>query len=463
MNLDKQVSPLPLFPVLKESVRLKKLPEFCWVIDVEGEWNHPLIPMEAFFLANCNGELSTRDLSYMMQQLFGFSHEEAQGQAYAIIKKYENCIKMAAYSKKQNFRYDPNQFLYITDPQKSSACSRCHTPCEMHLSLTHGCNFRCIYCFNASGQRFEDELTTEYWLNIIRQAAGLQVAKCTLTGGEPMMHPGFFEIVEELCRLDMLTCICTNGSFLTEQAVSRLKSAGTPMVQVSLDTADGPLNKYMTKHNGLQEVLRGIRRLTDANIPVQVKSVLTPLNIASIPAMLHICQEVGVQKVLLDRFDISANGRGNLQLLVNDEQVEACKAQLRKESYGNMKVHALMHTQNWKTKDDIIPCGAFRRSFLVLPNGDMNACEKLGNVPEMTIGNLQGESLLDLWNSPVISTIIDPPPSRICSTCQTCQLFGQCRTGCYAIKYCLKQDFYSIDPRCMYAPKENNPYKNNVH
>jgi pyrroloquinoline quinone biosynthesis protein E len=116
---------------------------------------------------------------------------------------------------------------------------------------------------------------------------------------------------------------------------------------------------------------------------------------------------------------------------------------------GKMMVKAVAHPTTWHDEEDIVPCGAFRRSFIVLPSGDISACEKLIDVPEMTAGNIKLEILNEIWFGQRIYGLINPPFEKIDPTCQVCKNFEECRTGCYAIKYFQKINMYQKDPRCF--------------
>ena len=59
----------------------------------------------------------------------------------------------------------------------------------------------------------------------------------SFSGGEPMVHPRFFEMVEYACSRGAELKIETNGHYLTPENCERLKALGVKAVQVSLDGA----------------------------------------------------------------------------------------------------------------------------------------------------------------------------------------------------------------------------------
>jgi pyrroloquinoline quinone biosynthesis protein E len=186
------------------------------------------------------------------------------------------------------------------------------------------------------------------------------------------------------------------------------------------------------------------------------------LNSAGIAELINRCVESGVERLILDRFSLSSAGRGDAALLVSDAQMAAAREQItaHHERYaGKIDVRAVAHSDTWTCEADAVPCGAFRRSFIVLPNGDVSVCEKLIGIPEMTAGNIRRSLVSAIWNNKNINAILFPPTERFNSVCRECASLPVCRSGCYAIKYFLGVNPYGVDPRCYKAEYLNNPYQ----
>lgn len=450
------------YPVLKDTVRIKKLPGFCWVIELISDCNRAIAPLEAFLLANCTGEWSLKQLCYLLERTYGIRAENAKEIAYKTLEELSPCIVWLEKPERKAYSYTPTDFLYHTRRGALSEQERCDTPCELFLSLTNACNFRCIYCFNASGQVQPEEIGTKTWLACIRQAGEMGVLKCTLTGGEPMLYPGFYAILEEFAKYRIMPYICTNGSMIGEEEVKIFRALGIQALQISMDSAVPDIHHKLTETNdSFIKVVRGIERLTAAGIAVNVKTVLTPYNLQDIHKLIALCSRIGVNKLTLDRFDVSSCGRGGAELLVSEKQMEEVKAliaECRKQTADKLTVAAASHTKKWKNEKDILFCGAFRHTMVILPNGDVSVCEKLVHVPEMTVGNISRDKLYDIWNSEKIKAILSPPEEKRDAVCRGCPYLEKCGTGCFAIKYFLKQNPFGTDPRCWLASRDNNPY-----
>lgn len=74
-----------------------------------------------------------------------------------------------------------------------------------------GCNLRCRYCDTTYS--FKADTAEDMCLNdIIKKCKEYGNKHITLTGGEPLIHKEALELVKQLCKLDYIVNIETNGS-----------------------------------------------------------------------------------------------------------------------------------------------------------------------------------------------------------------------------------------------------------
>ncbi len=110
-------------------------------------------------------------------------------------------------------------------------------PC-MNLMITGKCNLNCIHCFNAKdNERLNTELTYEEVLSILDQARDIGVQSFTITGGEPLVHKHFMDIVHGIYDRDMNVFeLNTNGILITQQMLDEFKEIGcNPLIKISFD------------------------------------------------------------------------------------------------------------------------------------------------------------------------------------------------------------------------------------
>src|SRR6476646_7005342 len=102
---------------------------------------------------------------------------------------------------------------------------------DLRVSLTDRCNLRCSYCMPAEGLDWlprDDVLTDDEVVRLIDVAVTrLGVDEVRFTGGEPLIRPGFVDIVTRTALLAPrpLMSVTTNGIGL-ERTAEALASAG---------------------------------------------------------------------------------------------------------------------------------------------------------------------------------------------------------------------------------------------
>jgi cyclic pyranopterin phosphate synthase len=144
---------------------------------------------------------------------------------------------------------------------------------ELRMSVIDRCNFRCSYCMPADSLQgrgiflpLEKLLTDHEIEDVVRAFIGLGVRKLRLTGGEPLVRPGFPALVEKLTALPGLddVALTTNGVMLPRLAED-LRSAGLGRITVSLDSLDQAVLDTMSGGKArLEAILEGIGAAEDA-------------------------------------------------------------------------------------------------------------------------------------------------------------------------------------------------------
>ena len=120
-----------------------------------------------------------------------------------------------------------------------------HHPIVAHIVPVRRCNLACSYCneFDA----FSPPVPLEEMLRRIDLLAALGTTIVTISGGEPMLHPGLDEIIRHIRRRGAIATLITNGYLLTPERIRALNRAGLDYLQISIDnvTPDETSKKSM--------------------------------------------------------------------------------------------------------------------------------------------------------------------------------------------------------------------------
>ena len=108
----------------------------------------------------------------------------------------------------------------------------------MNFMITGKCNYNCLHCFNAADNApLMTEWKYEDALDLLDQARDCGIEGFTITGGEPMLHPHFMDIVKAIYSRDMFVReLNTNGYFITQSVLDEFRATGCdPLIKISFD------------------------------------------------------------------------------------------------------------------------------------------------------------------------------------------------------------------------------------
>ncbi len=157
---------------------------------------------------------------------------------------------------------------------------------EVYLTLD--CNLGCGYCINKeSGVEKREELTSQQWAEALNKIDFGDVA-ITLGGGEPTLHPGFFDLVDRLDNIDLLT----NLQFDVDEFIDRVDPQ-------KFSTSDIPFfhpirASYHPSQMDKDDTLSRVKKLRDNGFNVGLFGVMHPHQINDNMEMSFLSQREGI-------------------------------------------------------------------------------------------------------------------------------------------------------------------------
>jgi radical SAM protein with 4Fe4S-binding SPASM domain len=258
----------------------------------------------------------------------------------------------------------------------------------------------------------------------------------TFTGGEPLMYPGFTEVVEASSDRGFHNILFTNGILVTEER-AKFISSHFEVVQVSLDGADRDAHAQ-TRGDNARQVLRGIHRLSAAGAEVTVQITISTHNLESAKRIRDILPEgVGV------RFTpVMPHGRGTevSELFLSERQFLDFS-----QSFSNPQ----SRTQ-YQTGAQIRSCHAGLSNLSIADNGDVYPCH-LFHKPDFLFGNIFHDRFKDIFFGDSIRRYVasmDVESNN--SVCAECEVRYLCGGGCKANAMAATGDYHGVDMWCNY-------------
>ncbi|MEN9975104.1 MAG: hypothetical protein RLZZ282_1110 [Verrucomicrobiota bacterium] len=186
-------------------------------------------------------------------------------------------------------------------------------------NITRTCNLRCVHCYSDSNAlQYPGELTWDQMEQVVEDLAAYQVPSLLLSGGEPMIHPRFFDLVDKATAAGLKLTISTNGTLITPEKAALLKAANVAYVGISLDGI-GPIHdEFRRKEGAFDAAVRGFKHCHAVGQKTGLRLTLTRHNVENIEKILDFIEDQEIQRVCF--YHLVPAGRGcELQVLAPHE------------------------------------------------------------------------------------------------------------------------------------------------
>ncbi|MFB3786646.1 MAG: radical SAM/SPASM domain-containing protein [bacterium] len=313
-------------------------------------------------------------------------------------------------------------------PGAVQATGRCdfHIPCNLVVELTTRCNLRCSHCYgHSSPSRTETALIGDLF-RVLEELRRHGLRAIELTGGEPLLHPDFREIVEFCAERFSPFGILTNGTLITDSLADQFACHGDRLIfNVSLD-ASRPENHDRIRGvpGSWNRTVAGIRRLTERGLMVRVAMCVHESTVDDIEATLKLARSLGAR--WFSHNTVSPWGRGKTtqweMSRVRRELLLREFEKIQQEQYADMLTKIPRPALESIQENG---CGAGFGSFILGALGDIRPCVILDD-SYITFGNLFHQSLEEVFNSPAAHrwrTLRLPAPD----VCGDCRYQSYCR------------------------------------
>jgi mycofactocin radical SAM maturase len=318
-------------------------------------------------------------------------------------------------------------------------------PVNLTWEITHQCNLNCIHCLSSSSTEAPDELSLDECRSIVDQLAALKVFEINFGGGEPLLKDYFLPLLRYIHTKEIVTCISTNGTVLTDEAIALF--TGNPLVniQVSLDGATPEVNDRIRGQGTFHRIIRGIERLAGKDISLSINTVVTSLNFRQLAQLKELASSFGAS-LRVSRFRPSGRARESWEML------RLSSAQLRELSDWLGDDPSILTGDSFfsisgdgRRQLGLDMCGACKMTGCIDPCGFVYPCAFMQE-KGFCGGNLRETTFKDIWdNSQVFNYFRHLEPE----SCRNCSRFSKCRGGCPAVAYYVSKDLNSADPECL--------------
>jgi MoaA/NifB/PqqE/SkfB family radical SAM enzyme len=222
-----------------------------------------------------------------------------------------------------------------------------------------------------------------------------------VTGGEPLLYKGLFELMEHLSSFDNLEelNIITAAYGMNRSAAEKLKSVPKlASVKVSLESHDPQINDNIRGSGHFETASRHIKMLAGAGMPVIIMATLGRHNYRSTEGLCSLAPALGASGVILERFVPVPESRGSelsSMALVSAEWDHILNSVARIAgdiSADDLRPYKAFWIDVNTGAVSGAPCCLGPSSMALMPDGTVYPCRRyprpVGNLPEDSLDKI---------------------------------------------------------------------------
>ncbi|MCB9640186.1 MAG: radical SAM protein [Myxococcales bacterium] len=305
---------------------------------------------------------------------------------------------------------------------------RHNIPASVFFTLTERCHLHCQQCYLVEDIR--GELDTSEVKDALDQLAEFGATNITFTGGEPLLRPDIYEIIQHASHHGFAITLFTSGTPCNPTRVQKLKQAGVHYVSVTLYAAEaGPHDTITQAEGSWAKTVDGLKNLRKAGLKTEVKYLQMQENRGQLVATRELAGKLGASFVV--DFKVTATHDGKRHPL---------SMQLQEEELTYL--YHLMAARDGSFAKQLEPrvvapnsgmCGAGRTRVVIGSDGQVYPC--MDYIP--SLGNLREQSLRDIWQGQAVQKVrsykrFEDPICQVCpdqSHCGYCPSSALLDTG----------------------------------
>ncbi len=312
--------------------------------------------------------------------------------------------------------------------------------------LTQNCDLSCKHCYDRS-QRAEfpfdrvlslmQELRDFCWSRFV-------LPQVSFSGGNPLLHPLFYEIYQAAADQGLMTAILGNAT--DRETIERIMAIQRPAYyQVSLEGLEEHNDLIRGKGN-FRRTLEFLQMLTEMGVPNMVMLTLTKANLDQVIPLSKTVEGI-TGGLTFNRLALFGEG-AQLALPSRDEY-----RRFLEQYVAALPTHPVLALKDsllnsiFEEQDHALfggcagyGCGAAFNFIAILSDGEVHACRKFPS----PIGNILNQSLEEVYSSNAAARYRDG--STACSGCNLRAVCG----GCLAVTASFGHDpLTSRDPYCL--------------
>ena len=321
---------------------------------------------------------------------------------------------------------------------------------------------------------------------MIDDLAEFKVPALLLSGGEPTIHPHFFELAEYATGKGLRLTLSTNGTLIDPERAQRIKDIGFSYVGISLDGIGATHDHFRGREGAFDKAVQAFRNCKAVQQKVGLRLTLSRHNIDDLDRILDFIEEEDIERVcfyhlvnsgrgsnlmevphedtraaidkILDRTAMWARSGRPREVLTVDQPVDGPYLYLRLLREDPERAARAMELLSWNG-------GGANSSGTGISNIDTQ-----GNVhpdlfwQSLTLGTVKEIPFSEIWtnrDNAMLSALRDRK-RHLTGKCASCRFLNVCGGGFRVRAFQMTGDLWAPDPSCYLSDDEIAPVEEPV-
>jgi PqqA peptide cyclase len=328
-------------------------------------------------------------------------------------------------------------------------------PLWLLAELSYRCPLHCVFCYNPVDYAANlQELDTDQWIQVLREARALGAAQLGFSGGEPLVRDDLEVLVGEARKLGFYTNLITSGVGLTEKRLGDLKAAGLDHIQLSFQDSTQRLNDFLSDTRTFELKRRVAASIKQHGFPMVLNCVLHRYNLPHVDTIIEMALAMGAEYLELANTQYYGWAYINrAQLLPTREQIEAAEAVVeRYRTTHGERCRIFFVVPDYFERRPKRCMNGWGAVFLgIAPDGTALPCHAARSLPGLAFPNVTQMPLAEIWyESPAFNRFRGFEWMK--EPCRSCDEKFRDLGGCRCQAYLLTGDAANADPVCDKSP-----------
>ena len=169
------------------------------------------------------------------------------------------------------------------------------------IYLTNYCSLKCKHCFLTQKDNLNKNMIDYNILKkVLDDLKENNVYMIAYTGGDPMLHPDIFKILNYTSELNMLPLLGISGIGITKEKAKKIYDSGVRCIQIGLNGSNNILNDEYRGIGTYDKVKESISILQGNGLNVNLSFCLDKKNYKDLINMLNFSNSVNAYKVKIE-------------------------------------------------------------------------------------------------------------------------------------------------------------------